>query len=241
MVLNGDIQSLKKTYVAAAHTLRQAVRRSGGGLDPVSPAAHRYRAWFGSLLAIHDVDELNRLDLAWWQLDAQVAVDAFLRKREQPSVFEYGSGASTLWLARRAHRVTSIEHDAQWHKVIKSRLLAYPNVKLRFVPPDGDTQRDEHYASAKPNARGDTFSAYVQAINDEGGEFDLIVIDGRCRSRCMEIAPLYLKSDGLIIFDNSGRKRYRASIAASGLSRRRYRGLTACLPYPDETTLLSRG
>jgi len=42
----------------------------------------------------------------------------------------------------------------------------------------------------------------------------------------------------MILFDNSQRARYRTAIAASGLKAQMYRGLTACLPYPDETTLL---
>jgi hypothetical protein len=44
----------------------------------------------------------------------------------------------------------------------------------------------------------------------------------------------------MIVFDNSNRARYAAAIAASALEPTRYRGLSACLPYPDETTLLKR-
>jgi hypothetical protein len=44
----------------------------------------------------------------------------------------------------------------------------------------------------------------------------------------------------LIVFDNSRRRRYRAAITGSGLEERVLRGLVPTLPYPDQTSLLTR-
>ena len=52
-------------------------------------------------------------------------------------------------------------------------------------------------------------------------------------------ARQHLADGGMILFDNSGRKRYLAGIDASGLSANHTRGLTAALPYPDQTTLMT--
>lgn len=231
---------LKRCYVSASHALRGVLGARLAAVSGSGIARSRSRVWFRSLFAIHDIDEMDRLDLAWWQLDALAEVDRFLRRIPDARVFEYGSGASTLWLARRASEVVSVEHDADWHAILGNKLAAYPHVKLKLVP--GSPQAsDDGYGSGKPGAQNLNFRDYVHAIEEEPGAFDLIVIDGRCRIRCLDAASRKLRPGGMILFDNSSRARYRAGLAASGLRRERYWGLTACLPYPDETTLLRSG
>jgi hypothetical protein len=232
---------LKRCYVNASRALRSPL---GARLEAASKsgiAESRSRLWFRSLFAIHDIDEMNRLDLAWWQLDALAEVDRFLRRTPGARVFEYGSGASTLWLARRASEVVSVEHDRDWHAVLAGKLSAYPHVALRLVPGSPSGTEGDAYRSDKPGAREMSFRDYVHAIEDEPGAFDLIVIDGRCRVSCLDAARAKLKPGGMILFDNSNRARYRSGLEASGLRSKRYWGLTACLPYPDETTLLWSG
>jgi hypothetical protein len=228
---------LKRCYASASHALRGLLGARLAGASKPGVAQSRSRTWFRSLFAIHDIDEMDRLDLAWWQLDALAEVDRFLRRTPDARIFEYGSGASTLWLARRASEVVSVEHDADWHAILGRKLSAYPHVRLKLVPgsPEGS---GDGYGSGKPGARNLNFRNYVHAIEEEPGAFDLVVIDGRCRIRCLEAASSKLRPGGMILFDNSNRARYRTGLAASGLLRKRYWGLTACLPYPDETTLL---
>jgi predicted O-methyltransferase YrrM len=85
------------------------------------------------------------------------------------------------------------------------------------------------------------FGDYVASIDEIGGSFDLIVIDGRARAACLRQAIPHLAEDGLIVFDNSNRARYAEAILTSGLRATRYRGLAPCLPYQSETTVLRRG
>ena len=72
--------------------------------------------------------------------------------------------------------------------------------------------------SAKEGHKGLDFAAYVHAIDDAGGPFDLIVIDGRAREACLRAAIPHLADNGLIVFDNTRRKRYREAIAAAPVS-----------------------
>jgi hypothetical protein len=44
--------------------------------------------------------------------------------------FEWGSGRSTVWLARRVRRLTSIEHDPTWFEKIRRRL----EVQRKLMP-----------------------------------------------------------------------------------------------------------
>ncbi|WP_294391691.1 class I SAM-dependent methyltransferase [uncultured Sphingomonas sp.] len=200
----------------------------------------RLARWMRSLFAIYDIDQMVALDIPWWTFEAIDRVEAFLGSRPGARVFEYGSGASTIWLGRRAGSVTSVEHDADWYPVVAARAAAHPNIDLRLVPPDGEPHGDPAYASTKPNWRGRTFHDYVHAIDGVAGTFDVIVIDGRARTACLAHARGRLAPDGLIVFDNTHRPAYRDAIASSGLRATRTKGLTACLPYPDETTLLVR-
>ncbi len=43
---------------------------------------------------------------------------------------------------------------------------------------------------------------------------------------------------GVIVYDNTLRVRYRRAIAATAVAEQRFRGLTAALPYPDQTSML---
>jgi hypothetical protein len=229
---------LKRVYVGTVRGARRAAASAGILKRLEHNRGSRTALWLRSLFAIYDIDDLSQLDLPWWTFEAIGKVDRFLKDRPNARVFEYGSGASTIWLARRAAEVISVEHDAAWFPEVEQRLAGFPHAKLRFVAPDATPSADSRYASDKPAWRGRTFRDYVHAIDGEPGQFDLIVVDGRARTACLEHARTRLAPGGLIVFDNSHRAPYRRAIAASGMAWERTRGLAACLPYPDETTLM---
>lgn len=192
-----------------------------------------------SMFAIHDVDDLARLDLPWWVYTAAERVERFLAERAgRARVFEYGSGASSLWLARRSAEVHSVEHHPGFAELMASRVAGLAHVTLRHVP------AVESPAPATPSDRhghgGLDFTDYVAAIDAVPGSFDLVVIDGRARQACLARAAERIAEDGMIVFDNSNRGRYRAALERSGLVAEPIRGAAPCLPYPTETTLLTR-
>ena len=230
---------MKRAYVSSMHALGDAAERLGiaGALERASPRSRTAR-WIRSLFAIYRIDQMTKLDLPWWTLDAIDRVHRFLRERPAARVFEYGSGASTIWLAKRAGTVTSVEHDADWYPVVQEKLSGFPNAHLLHVPADAVRHSDPSYLSIKPGWKGRSFHDYLHAIDDFPGNFDLIVIDGRARTACLGHVAARLAPGGIILFDNSHRPAYRRAIAAAGMQATRTSGLTACLPYPDETTLL---
>jgi precorrin-6B methylase 2 len=229
---------LKTFYIGTVRGGRNLAARTGLLRALERRRDSRAALWLRSLFAIYDIDDLSGLDLPWWTFEAIEKVDRFLKDRPNARVFEYGSGASTIWLARRASEVISVEHDDVWFPEVKRRLAGFPHAKLRFVASDATPSADARYVSDKPAWRGRTFRDYVHAIDAESGEFDLIVVDGRARTACLEHARTRLAPGGMLVFDNSHRARYRRAIAQSGMEWERTRGLTACLPYPDETTLM---
>ncbi|MEL6197438.1 MAG: class I SAM-dependent methyltransferase [Pseudomonadota bacterium] len=202
--------------------------------------SNRAALWLRSLFSIHDIEDMVHLDLPWWCFGAIEEVDRFLASLQgRARVLEWGSGASTLWLAKRAAHVTSIEHDAPWAAIVATLTSDLDRVALISEPPEPKSEgRDDWYGSAKAGWRDYSFRRYVNRAEEIPGPFDLIVIDGRCRERCLDMAKQRLAPGGRILFDNTGRRRYREAIARSGLVPTTFAGLAPGLPYPDHTTIL---
>jgi predicted O-methyltransferase YrrM len=230
---------VKRAYVSGVRAVRSLARLTGL-LAVLDRWADRSRVglWLRSLLAIHDVDDLLRLDVPWWTFVAADEVERHLASRPTSSVFEWGSGASTHWLAARSTRSVSIEHDPEWAERVGAGLAA--NARLVVVEPD--EWRDTGVArSSKRGFEHLDFSAYVAAIAGHPGPYDVIVIDGRAREACLAASEPHLASDGIIVFDDTERRRYRRAIAQiPSLSVRWTFGLTPCVPYPAGTALLRR-
>lgn len=230
---------MKRLYVGAVRTLR-AFLAATGGLSLLDRMARRSRQamWVRSLLAIYDLDDLVGLDTPWWTFDSIDVVEGHLAARPEARVFEWGSGASTAWLAARAARVIAVEHDPAWADQVRPLLPA--TVEVRTMPP-GPADAEDAVRSRKSGFEGLDFGAYVHAIEQTEGGFDLIVIDGRAREACLAPALEHLADEGLIVFDNVDRQRYRdAIVQVSGVDVRWTRGLTPCLPYPTRTALIRR-
>ena len=151
-------------------------------------------------------------------------------------MFEYGSGASTVWLARRAGSVTSVEHHEEFAELMRPLLAPVENASLLVRPPIATSS--PAVPSAKEGYAGLDFEPYVATLDETEGEFDLIVVDGRARGACLLRALPRLASDGLVVFDNTRRRRYRIAIEAAPVVELRLPGLTPTLPYPDQTSLL---
>lgn len=230
---------MKRVYVRIVRALRSALRTSGvlGMLDRRVPTSG-FALWLRSLFAIYDLEDLAELDVPWWTLASSRYVDEYLRVRPGSRAFEWGSGASTLWLAKRCASVVSVEHDAEWAEAVRPMLPS--NAALRLVQPVPE-ERAEAVRSRKPGFAGLDFSRYVDAIDAMDGAFDVIVVDGRAREACFARAIEHLAPGGIIVFDNVGRDRYRRVIRAQGdrVRVRWTRGRTPCLPYPDQTAIIT--
>lgn len=209
--------------------------------NPRSTSAH-----LRTLLAVHNAEDLVRMDLSWWTYAAVDAVDALLaRLGGQARVFEYGSGASTVWLARRSGSVDAVEHDEAWAERVRELLAATPGLRCEPVVhvPVVSTSPAPLVPSGAPSGRGLDFDAYVRAIDSTTGEFDLVLVDGRARSDVLLHVLDRVGDGGVVLLDDAQRPRYRAAVdeaARQGWQVRRTRGATPCQPLPRETVLLSR-
>jgi hypothetical protein len=231
---------LRGAYVTGVRTVRKAVDKTGL-LDKLehseSPKARHVR----TLFSIFDAGDMVKMDLAWWSYPAMKRVDEFLAERPGARIFEFGAGASTLWLAKRAGQVDSVEHDTHWAASVKEMLAdTASNAKLHAVPPTAATP-DTTVRSGRVGHTDLDFANYVSTIDEVGGPFDLIVVDGRARIDAFRRALDHLADDGVVVFDNIKRKRYWDVLSAMpGLRIELLKGGTPTLPYPTTTGLIWR-
>jgi hypothetical protein len=126
------------------------------------------------------------------------------RMSKTTSVFEWGSGSSTYYFAKYCERVISVEHDAEWARLLQDQLPENCTLNLECAD---DCDSDRIY-SLKDGYRDKNFKRYVDCIDRYDGTFDIIVIDGRARVACGEKALSKLSPAGCIVLDNSERDRY---------------------------------
>ena len=144
--------------------------------------------WFESLRHESSIDRDGN-PIPWITYSAL----AFLEPRVRPdmAVFEYGAGNSTLWWGRRVSKVVSCEHDAEWCAKLRDQLPETVELRLVALEPEG---------------------LYAQEIARFQNAFDIVVVDGRERVACIKNSLAALKSDGVIVFDNSARERYAEGV-----------------------------
>ncbi len=119
---------------------------------------------------------MPHLPRPYWTVSTINMVDRFIKDYNIDTVFEWGSGRSTVWLSRRVGFVLSIEDNLKWVKNYKQ-----VNIGLLHIS-------DE--------------ALYVNSIIDYGPDgciFDLAIIDGSYREKCFEYA---LERARYILFDD---------------------------------------
>ncbi|RMI13290.1 class I SAM-dependent methyltransferase [Cellulomonas triticagri] len=235
---------LRGAYVGLWRSARRVADRSGalaaldarGAARPAGVAAQ-----VRSMFAIHDAADLVALDVPWWTYGAAARVAAHLDALGGSArVLEYGSGASSVWLARRAAHVTSVEHEPGWAALVRDLARdagVADRLDVREVPPRSTPE--PLVPSGRRGEGGRDYAAYVRAIDDVPGELDLVVVDGRARAACLEAATRRLAPGGLVLLDDSQRPRYAAALASCGLDVHRIRGWVPSLPYPRESAVLT--
>ena len=98
-------------------------------------------------------------------------------------IFEFGCGYSSLFWAKRAGKVISIEDNLNWFDKWQKE-FSEPNLDIKW--------RDEG-------------EIYDVAIFEENEKYDVIIIDGKRRNFCAETAVKALNDGGMIILDDSDR------------------------------------
>jgi precorrin-6B methylase 2 len=174
--------------------------------------------WFRTLVLSSSVDAHGE-PLPWITYPGV----RFLESRLKPEmeVFEFGSGASTLWWARRVRRVISCEDNREWFE--RTREHAPANVELMHADSAGQE--------------------YSNAILPYKSQFDIVVIDGSDRVRCARNCLGALKPDGVILWDNTDREEYRPGfelLREQGFRRVDFIGMAPIVLFECSTSIFYR-
>jgi predicted O-methyltransferase YrrM len=179
-----------------------------------------------------------RYPAAWWRARRGrtperpwivPAAIGWLRRRIRSdwSILELGSGRSTVWFARRAGRVISLEDNEYWFPRTRERLgrAGLSNVNLRLKPVED-------------------FPREVASLPDAA--FDLVVVDfleaqSVTRIDVLEPAMKKVAAGGYLLLDDSDRPGYAEGYELlAGWRERRFTGIKDEWPEACETTIFRR-
>jgi len=141
------------------------------------------RGWLDAYAKKRAIDE-NHNPIPWLTYSFLDFIQG--RLNQDLTLFEYGSGNSTLFFAKQLKYIKSIEHDTFWHNNL---ILNSPkNADICLINLE--------------------YENYETAILKEQQNYDLILIDGRRRVKCIKNAVQKLSKNGVIILDDSERAKY---------------------------------
>lgn len=141
------------------------------------------------------------------------------RLNKNLSVFEYGSGNSTLFYAKHVKRVVSVEHDEAWYQKIVNQKA--PNAEMIFT-------------------KLETNGEYSQKAKLLGEKFEVIIVDGRDRVNCCKHSISALTENGVLVLDDSEREVYeeaRTFLKAEGFKELSFSGISPGLFYNKATSV----
>lgn len=164
---------------------------------------------------------MNLSETPWLVYDAIDYINSLIKPYH--NMFEYGCGGSTIYYHNKVKHLRSVEHDVNWaNNTLKK--LSKNNVDLI-----------QHEVKKKTK---DNLCSYANVINNYQDYYDIILIDGLYRNKCIANAINKLKKNGIIILDNSNRKEYQqGKDLLSKWSRVSFYGFGPRLNYRWETTI----
>ena len=138
------------------------------------------------------------------------------------SVFEWGSGFSTLWWVERCKHIATVESNVLWIPYIKT--LLPPTVDLIVTKPDAETEAN--ILLEQPIVQHDVF------VIDNHGPF---------RWRCAQVAAKNLLPGGMIILDNSDQcPKACATLRDNGFVQIDFTGFVPSNGYAQTTSIFFR-
>jgi len=133
-------------------------------------------------------------DAPWLTSEAIAILSKILRSQDRG--FEYGSGRSTTWLAKRTAHLVSVESSQIWHDRLTAELdrMRIGNVSYQYIPSVDLSNSDQHAEQ------------YVESCaTHQLSPFDYVLVDGLYRDLCALKAVHSLNVGGVLILDNAER------------------------------------
>ena len=144
------------------------------------------------------------------------------RIKKEYTVFEFGSGNSTFYYAKRAMKVVSVEHDQAWFNKISASKPSNSEMIFCELETGGD---------------------YSKMPASMDLKFDIIIVDGRDRVNCCLQSLEALSDNGVVVLDDSERENYANAIKffhKEGFKELSFSGISPGLFYRKSTSVFYR-
>lgn len=146
----------------------------------------------------------------------------FIRPRLKPQfdLLEFGAGNSTIFFSNHVGSTTSIESSKEWAMFVQGRVQGKKVTIFECAPPQ-----------------------YWEVVDSFTGAYDIVLVDGIERFQCTQKALRVVKSDGVIVLDNSYRSEYSSIyklLADRGWKHIDFTGLAPGARHSNQTTVFYR-
>ena len=114
-------------------------------------------------------------------------------------VLEFGSGYSTLAIAKEVKHIYSVENRLYWFSLITilHEILQITNVTMALYASDNTVSEQQFRAATE-------YVMFPQRVKDNYGceKYDVVIVDGALRGRCLEAAYPFMHENSVAIVDN---------------------------------------
>ena len=129
------------------------------------------------------------------------------------TIFEWGSGNSTIFFAKYCKNIYSVEHDVHWLNLVSEMCFErdLSNVGLIFQPRKGPhISFTNGYSKLIDDQRSENFENYIKAIDKikDPETFDFFILDGRARVECAEYCLRRCNENTIVFMQEFYRERY---------------------------------
>jgi hypothetical protein len=204
---------MRKVIYYIYETLKEFIRK--GDVNILLDSTSHFFRWIKTTRK--DYPKVITDFVPWMNFNAISFLNKFLTK--DMTVFEWGSGSSTLFLSQRVEKVISIEHNKEWYSKVNGMLSEYKvnNLTYKLIEPEDIFNNATNLSFKDPSCyysedmayKKYDFKKYVLSIEGYTDKsFDLIIIDGRARPSCLFHSLNKLKDSGYILIDNTEREYY---------------------------------
>ncbi len=188
----------------------------GGAVQLLLTGELKENGWFNSFNKKESIDK-NGNPLPWNTYPFIKFIEPRLSK--ELSVFEFGGGNSTIWLAKRVGSIYSVEHDKEWADSLQKKIPSNAKIVYKNLTSNGE---------------------YSKEVISTNKKYHIIIIDGRDRVNCIKNSINCLTDDGVIIFDNSDLIIYNEAIKLLkdyGFKKLDFFGMSPITPHTNCTSI----
>ena len=158
--------------------------------------------------------------------DGTIKAEEYIKDKNK--VLEWGSGTSTIYFSKIVKQFVSIEHNMEWYNFVSAQIT--DNTECYYVAPHdfkNDEELDKNVPDLLCRANDPVLVDGITHWNTRDGfdwhcgidyirkpleleyrDYDVVIVDGRCRTMCAYIAKYLIKDGGYLIFDDFKSRTY---------------------------------